>query len=139
MQQEQDRSTTLYNWTRPLSTRSPDVCRTRSRSRSRTRAVSVTTPNGADDGGRKASPILLRSHPSIPPERVPRNRDGGSLSAPGSRPEQIEEMEESGKKIEAEKAVYRVLMEHPHPNIVQCILYIPEGIFLRQMDQERLS
>jgi serine/threonine protein kinase len=57
-------------------------------------------------------------------------------------PEQIEEMEESGKKIEAEKAVYRVLMEHPHPNIVQCILCIPEGIFLRRMQstlQERLS
>jgi len=57
-------------------------------------------------------------------------------------PEQLEEMEESGKKIEAEKAVYRVLMEHPHPNIVQCILCVPEGIFLRRMEstlQERLS
>jgi len=57
-------------------------------------------------------------------------------------PEQIEEMEESGKKIEAEKAVYRVLMKNPHPNIVQCILCVSEGIFLRRMKstlQERLS
>lgn len=57
-------------------------------------------------------------------------------------PEQMEEMEESGKKIEAEKEVYRVLMEHPHPNIVQCILCVTEGIFLRRMKstlQERLS
>ncbi|KAL2198265.1 kinase-like domain-containing protein [Corynascus similis CBS 632.67] len=37
-------------------------------------------------------------------------------------PEQMEEMEESDKKIETEKAIYSVLMEHPHPNIVQCIL-----------------
>ncbi|KAK4097769.1 kinase-like protein [Parathielavia hyrcaniae] len=57
-------------------------------------------------------------------------------------PEQIEEMEESDKKIETEKAVYRVLMEHPHPNIVQCIICVPEGIFLRRMEstlQDRLS
>lgn len=57
-------------------------------------------------------------------------------------PEQMEEMEESDKKIEAEKAIYRVLMEYPHPNIVQCILCVPEGIFLRRMEstlQERLS
>ncbi len=33
------------------------------RSRSRTGAGSVTTANGAGDEGRKASPILLRSHP----------------------------------------------------------------------------
>lgn len=57
-------------------------------------------------------------------------------------PQQIEEMEESIKKIEAEKAVYRVLMKRPHPNIVQCILCVPEGIFLHRMEstlQERLS
>ncbi|KAL2166325.1 hypothetical protein VTG60DRAFT_2932 [Thermothelomyces hinnuleus] len=57
-------------------------------------------------------------------------------------PEQMEEMEESDKRIEAEKAVYRALMEHPHPNIVQCILCAPEGIFLRRMEstlQDRLS
>lgn len=55
---------------------------------------------------------------------------------------QIEEMRESVEKIEAEKAVYRVLMKQPHPNIVQCILCAPEGIFLRLMEytlQERLS
>ncbi len=57
-------------------------------------------------------------------------------------PQQLEEMEESNQRIEAEKAVYRVLIEHPHPNIVQCILCLPEGIFLRRMEctlQERLS
>lgn len=48
-------------------------------------------------------------------------------------PEQMEEMEESDKKIETEKAIYSVLMEHPHPNIVQCILCLPEGIFLRRI------
>ncbi|KAL2022098.1 hypothetical protein VTK56DRAFT_6142 [Thermocarpiscus australiensis] len=51
-------------------------------------------------------------------------------------------MEESVKKIEAEKAVYRVLMKRPHPNIIQCILCVPEGIFLHRMEsslQERLS
>ncbi len=38
--------------------------------------------------------------------------------------------------------MYRVLMEHPHRNIIQCILCLPEGIFLRRMEctlQERLS
>ncbi|KAK3324207.1 kinase-like domain-containing protein [Cercophora scortea] len=57
-------------------------------------------------------------------------------------PEQMEEMEESEQRIEAEKAVYRILMEDPHPNIVQCILCALEGIFLRRMEstlQERLS
>ena len=57
-------------------------------------------------------------------------------------PQQMEEMEESSRRIEAEKAVYRILMAHPHPNILQCILHIPEGVFLRRMKttlQERLS
>lgn len=34
-------------------------------------------------------------------------------------PEQIKEMGDSAKRIGAEKTVYRLLMEHPHPNIVQ--------------------
>jgi serine/threonine protein kinase len=54
----------------------------------------------------------------------------------------VEEMEESATKIEAEKAVYKVLMKRPHPNILQCILCAPEGLFLRRMDctlLERLS
>jgi hypothetical protein len=51
-------------------------CRARSRSRSRTVAASVTTLNGAGDGGRKASPILLCLHPSILPERLPHIRVG---------------------------------------------------------------
>ena len=60
----------------------PMFCRTRSRSRSRTVAASVTTVNGAGDGGRKASLILLRPHLSSPLDRLPRIRDG----VPGSRP-----------------------------------------------------
>ncbi|KAL1856289.1 hypothetical protein VTK73DRAFT_8410 [Phialemonium thermophilum] len=57
-------------------------------------------------------------------------------------PEQAEETEESAKKIVSEKAVFRVLMEQSYPHILQCILCVPEGIFLRRMDsilQERLS
>jgi hypothetical protein len=49
-------------------------------------------------------------------------------------PGQIKMVEESIGKIEAEKAVYRVLMESPHPYILQCILCVPEGIFLRRME-----
>ncbi|KAJ4302361.1 hypothetical protein N0V88_002505 [Collariella sp. IMI 366227] len=51
-------------------------------------------------------------------------------------------MEESDQKIEAEKAIYRVLMENPHPNIAHCVLIASEGIFLRRMEstlRERLS
>ncbi|KAH8904077.1 hypothetical protein BR93DRAFT_946878 [Coniochaeta sp. PMI_546] len=57
-------------------------------------------------------------------------------------PQRVEEMKDSIRKIEAEKAVYRVLMKQRHPNIVQCILCVPEGTFLRRMEtaiQERLS
>ncbi|KAH6854936.1 hypothetical protein B0I37DRAFT_441858, partial [Chaetomium sp. MPI-CAGE-AT-0009] len=57
----------------------PKFCWTRTRSRCRSGAASVTAPNGAGDGGRKASPILLRSHPSSPPARAPRIRDGGAF------------------------------------------------------------
>ena len=42
----------------------PKPCRPRTRSRARSGAGSVTTVNGAGDGGRKASPILLYSHPN---------------------------------------------------------------------------
>src|SRR4051812_14621839 len=61
-------------------------CQTRSRSRSRTGNASVTTLNGAGDVGRKASPILLHLHPSSPPERLPRARNGDAVLALGSRP-----------------------------------------------------
>lgn len=37
-------------------------------------------------------------------------------------PMQAEEMEESIKKMENEKVIYRILMEHRHPNIVHGIL-----------------
>ena len=59
----------------------PMFCRPQTRSRSGPSATSVTTINGAGDRGRKASPILLHSHPSSP--RI-RNRD--AFSALGSRP-----------------------------------------------------
>ena len=53
----------------------PKLCRPRTRSRSRDRGASVTAPNGAADGGRKSSPILLRSHPSKSSiARPPRSR-----------------------------------------------------------------
>lgn len=48
-------------------------------------------------------------------------------------PEQAEEMKESIKRIASEKAVYNLLMEHRHPNIVQCILCVPEGLFIERM------
>lgn len=60
-------------------------CRMGTRSRSRTGAADVTTTNNAGDGGRNASPILLRLYPSSPPERVPRIRDGDAYSGLSSR------------------------------------------------------
>ncbi|KAI1759155.1 kinase-like protein [Hypoxylon sp. FL1150] len=48
-------------------------------------------------------------------------------------PRQAEEMEESIKRIENEKSVYRVLMDHRHPNIVDCLRCIPQGIFLNRL------
>ena len=47
--------------------------------------------------------------------------------------EQSEEMQESIEKIANEKAVYTILMEHRHPNIVYGILCISEGIFLQRL------
>lgn len=47
----------------------------------------VSTTNGAGDGGWKASPILLRSHPiGFLQDASGRIRDGGACQAPGSRP-----------------------------------------------------
>ncbi len=45
-------------------------------------------------------------------------------------------------RIESEKVVYRVLMDRPHPYILQAICCVPEGIFLRRMQctlRERLA
>ncbi|KAF2454210.1 kinase-like domain-containing protein [Lineolata rhizophorae] len=47
---------------------------------------------------------------------------------------QAEEMEESIRKLENEKAIYRILMEHQHPNIVYGILCVPEGLFLHRQE-----
>jgi serine/threonine protein kinase len=47
---------------------------------------------------------------------------------------QAEEMEESIKKLENEKAIYQILMENRHPNIVCGLLCIPEGIFLHRQE-----
>lgn len=49
-------------------------------------------------------------------------------------PEQAQESEESGEKIEREKSVYKVLMQHQHRNIVRGILCVPEGIFLQRLE-----
>ena len=49
-------------------------------------------------------------------------------------PEQAQESEESGEKIEREKSVYKVLMQHQHRNIVRGILCAPEGIFLQRLE-----
>lgn len=50
-----------------------------------------------------------------------------------SVPEQAEEMIESAEKIANEQAVYEILMDHRHPNIVHCILCVSEGIFLQRL------
>ena len=48
-------------------------------------------------------------------------------------PAQAEEMEESIKSMENEKAIYRILMEYRHPNLVHGILIVPEGIFMQRL------
>ena len=49
-------------------------------------------------------------------------------------PDQARESEESVQKIEHEKAVYNILMQHQHRNIVRGLLCIPEGIFLQRLE-----
>lgn len=45
-------------------------------------------------------------------------------------PQQEMEMEDSKRRIENEKSVYRLLQKNRHPHIVDCIRLIPEGIIL---------
>ncbi|KAG5955901.1 hypothetical protein E4U57_003054 [Claviceps arundinis] len=49
-------------------------------------------------------------------------------------PSQEKEMKESAEKIAHEKSVHELLMKHPHPNIVRCILCVPEGFFMERME-----
>ncbi|KAF2194753.1 hypothetical protein K469DRAFT_617378 [Zopfia rhizophila CBS 207.26] len=49
-------------------------------------------------------------------------------------PTQAEETKESIKRIENEKAIYQILMEHRHPNIVYGILCVPEGLFIHRLE-----
>ncbi len=49
-------------------------------------------------------------------------------------PSQMQEMEESAERIANEKAVYTLLMQHPHPNIVRCILITPDALFLERAE-----
>lgn len=49
-------------------------------------------------------------------------------------PEQEEEMKQSIKKIENEKAMYGILVEHRHPHIVHCVLCVPQGLFLHRLE-----
>lgn len=48
-------------------------------------------------------------------------------------PDQADEMEESAARIANEKSTHKLLMKHPHPNIVRCILCVPEGFFMERM------
>lgn len=49
-------------------------------------------------------------------------------------PDQADEIAESAGRIANEKSMHRLLMEHPHPNIVRCILCVPEGFFMERME-----
>lgn len=51
-----------------------------------------------------------------------------------AHPEQVDDMEESIKRIENEKAVHGIMMKHRHPNIVYAILCIPEGFFMHRLE-----
>lgn len=48
---------------------------------------------------------------------------------------QKEEMDESIEKIEREKTIYEVLMQHPHPNIMHGIICVPEGFFMQRYNE----
>ena len=47
---------------------------------------------------------------------------------------QVEEMKESINKLENEKAIYQIMMENRHPNIVCSLLCVPEGVFLHRQE-----
>ncbi|KAI1187388.1 kinase-like protein [Nemania serpens] len=47
--------------------------------------------------------------------------------------EQISEMKESARRIAHEQQVYEILMERRHPNIVSCVLIVPQGLFLHRL------
>ncbi|KAG6309586.1 hypothetical protein E4U44_006680 [Claviceps purpurea] len=49
-------------------------------------------------------------------------------------PCQAAEMEESAAQITYEKSMHELLIKHPHPNIIRCILSIPEGFFMERME-----
>jgi hypothetical protein len=52
---------------------------------------------------------------------------------------QADERKESIGKLEDEEATYKILMEHRHPNIVHCILCVPEDIFLHRQEMTLTS
>ncbi|CCE32190.1 uncharacterized protein CPUR_06050 [Claviceps purpurea 20.1] len=49
-------------------------------------------------------------------------------------PCQEEQMKRCATKLANEKSMHELLMKHPHPNIVRCILCIPEGFFMERME-----
>ncbi|KAG5952051.1 hypothetical protein E4U57_006418 [Claviceps arundinis] len=49
-------------------------------------------------------------------------------------PSQEEQMKRCAAKLANEKSMHELLMKHPHPNIVRCILCIPEGFFMERME-----
>ncbi|KAF4481125.1 Sperm motility kinase X [Colletotrichum fructicola Nara gc5] len=48
--------------------------------------------------------------------------------------DQADEIAESAGRIANEKLTHTLLMEHPHANIVRCILCIPEGFFMERVE-----
>ncbi|KXH32719.1 hypothetical protein CNYM01_13007 [Colletotrichum nymphaeae SA-01] len=48
--------------------------------------------------------------------------------------DQADEIVESARRIANEKLTHTLLMEHPHTNIVRCILCIPEGFFMERVE-----
>ncbi|CCE33444.1 uncharacterized protein CPUR_07368 [Claviceps purpurea 20.1] len=45
-------------------------------------------------------------------------------------------MEESTAQVVNEKSMHELLMKQPHPNIVRCILCVPEGFFMERMEAD---
>ncbi|KAG6304611.1 hypothetical protein E4U44_008536 [Claviceps purpurea] len=57
-----------------------------------------------------------------------------SIDFSNPAPSQEKEMKECAAQIANEKPTHELLMKHPHPNIVRCILCVPEGFFMERME-----
>ncbi|KAG5935379.1 hypothetical protein E4U59_005634 [Claviceps monticola] len=47
-----------------------------------------------------------------------------------------EMMEENTAQMANEKSTHELLMKHLHPNIIRCILCVPEGFFMERMEAD---